>query len=109
MFTAITYFILVKSFTEVGPLLLQKGGVNYLLREIFSQDPLERYFSRQRHRGGSCDNPHVNQVLHNALSLLQQKETYRDLQTMNIEMEDESVLSQPLPKRRKVQSLAHEL
>ena len=35
----------VKSFTELGPLLLQKG-VKYLLSEVFNQDPLEKYFCR---------------------------------------------------------------
>ena len=46
----------VKSFTELGPQLLRFPGVKYLLSEVFSQDPLERYFSRQRHRGGSNKN-----------------------------------------------------
>ena len=46
------------SFTELAPKLLN-DGLQYLLSEVFSQDPLEAYFSRQRHRGGSCDNPTV--------------------------------------------------
>ena len=43
------YLIAVNSFTELGPKLLKVPRVNYLLNEVFSQDPLERYFSRQRH------------------------------------------------------------
>ena len=41
----------VKSFTELGPQLLRLPGVKYLLSEVFSQDPLEQYFSCQCHRG----------------------------------------------------------
>ena len=35
----------VKSFTELGPQLLRLPGVKYMLSKVFSQDPLERYFS----------------------------------------------------------------
>ena len=41
------FLIAVKSFTELGPQLLKLPNVDYLLSEVFSQDPLERYFSRQ--------------------------------------------------------------
>ena len=96
-------FCAVNSFTEVGPQLLQTPGVNYLLSEVFSQDPLERYFSRQRHRGGSNDNPTAFQVPFNANTLLQQQSVYKDLKTMNVEAEehdiDLQVVCQPLPKR----------
>ena len=60
-------------------------GVKYILSEVFSQDPLERYFSRQRHRGGSNDNPTANQVPYSASTLVQQKSVYRDLKSMNVE------------------------
>ena len=33
----------------------------YIRSEVFSQDPLERYISRQRQKGGSNDNPTVAQ------------------------------------------------
>lgn len=93
----------VKSFTELGPTLVNLPGVDYLLSEVFSQDPLERYFSRQRHRGGSNDNPTAYQVPYNAATLVQQRSTYRDLKTMNVQADleniDLSAVSQPLPKR----------
>lgn len=92
----------VNSFTELGPELLKLDGVEYLLSEVFSQDPLERYFSKQRHRGGSCDNPTAKQVPYNASTLVQQKSMYRDLKTMNVEAEEEQNLaaaSAPLRKR----------
>ena len=93
-------FSSVKSFTEIGPKLLKIAGVKYLLSEVFSQDPLERYFSRQRHRGGSNDNPTAEQVPLNAMTLMQQQSVYQDLKTMNIEQGVSSEdCSQPLPKR----------
>lgn len=64
---------------ELAPKLLRLPGVDYLLSEVFSQDPLERYFSRQRHKGGSNDNPTAHQVPLNAMTLLQQQTIYRDL------------------------------
>ena len=73
------------AFTELAPELLRVPGVKYLLSEVFSQDPLERYFSRQRHRGGHTDNPTAYQVPYNAATLLQQQAVYRDLKSMNVE------------------------
>ena len=96
------FCIAVKSFTELGKILLKLPQVDYLLSEVFSQDPLERYFSRQRHRGGSCDNPTAYQVPYTAVTLLQQQAIYKDLKTMNVEArneEDHILASQPLRKR----------
>ena len=91
----------VNSFTELVPQLLILPGVEYILSEVFSQDPLERYFSRQRHRGGHNDNPTAYQVPYNASTLVQQKSVYRDLKTMNVEPEkqDTTLLNEPLKKR----------
>ena len=93
----------VLSFCELGPKLLEADDVEYLLSEAFSQDPLEAYFSRQRHRGGACDNPGVQQFYYNTASLVQQKEVYRDLKTMNVQASDQqlNVTSAPLPKRKR--------
>ncbi len=89
------------SFTELAPKLLALPGVEYLLSEVFSQDPLERYFSKQRHRGGSNENPTAAQVPYNASTLIQQRAVYKDIKTMNIESENSSLgkLSEPLQKR----------
>ena len=93
----------MKSFTDLGQKLLRLPGVKYLLSEVFSQDPLERYFSRQRHRCGSNDNPTAQQVPYNAATLVQQQSMYRDLRTMNVEADVMSskldIVSQPLQKR----------
>ncbi len=91
------------SFCELAPKLLQAKDVHYLLSETFSQDPLEAYFSRQRHKGGRCDNPGVQQFYYNTASLIQQREVYRDLKTMNVQKTSNisSACNVPLPKRRK--------
>ena len=92
----------MNSFTELGPKLLRLEGVQYLLSEVFSQDPLERYFSKQRHRGGSCENPSMHQFPYNASTLHQQKSIYRDIKTMNVQPADDQDLHevcQPLRKR----------
>ena len=98
--------ITVKSFLELGPMLLQKPGASYLLSEVFSQDPLERYFSKQRHRGGSNDNPTVEEFRTNTATLVQQQSIHKDLKTMNVEagcnQVDVSAVCQPLRKRRRV-------
>lgn len=98
----------VNSFTELGPTLLKLNGVKYLLSEVFSQDPLERYFSRQRHRGGSCDNPTAYQVPYSASTLIQQQSVYRDLKTMNVIAEGDAlqvdIASEPLKKRPRKRS-----
>ena len=39
----VIHYCIVKSFCELGPHLIKTTG-NYLLSEVFSQDPLERYF-----------------------------------------------------------------
>lgn len=92
----------VNSLTELGPQLLRLPGVKYLLSEVFSQDPLVWYFSLQRHRGGSNENPTANQIPYNASTLVQQQSMYHDLKTMNVEAEIQSnqlhTVSQPLPK-----------
>ena len=98
----------MKSFTELGPQLLKLPGVKYLLSEVFCQDPLERYFSRQRHRGGSNDNPTASQVPYNANTLVQQQAMYRDVKTMNVEAMSNlscvDALSEPLPKKKRSKS-----
>ena len=77
--------------------------MKYLLSEVFSQDPLEQYFSRQRHRCGSNENPTANQVTYNAMTLVQQQSMYHDLKTMNVEVDKQTdqlhTVSQPIPKR----------
>ena len=89
--------IAVMAFTQLAPELLRVPEVKYLLSEVFSQDPLERYFSRQRHRGGHNDNPTAYQVPYNVATL---QAMYRDLESMNVEASHlPHTMSQPLRKR----------
>ena len=46
----------VTSFCALAPTLIKESG-RYLLSEVFCQDPIEHYFSKQRHRGGGNENP----------------------------------------------------
>lgn len=62
--------ITVKSFVELGLLLLGQPGVQFLLSEKFSPDPLEEYFAKQRRCGGSNDNPTYDQFMRNDLALM---------------------------------------
>ena len=96
----------VSSFCELCPTLIrQTGPGTYILSEVFCQDPLERYFSQQRHRGGSNDNPTVQQFRQNSQILMQQQQVRCELKTMNVEpahAECSQVLFQSLqslPKR----------
>ena len=59
------------TFVEATPYLLTLPTVQgqYILSERFSQDPLEDYFSRQRAKGGRCDNPTAVSSLQAAQSL----------------------------------------
>ena len=95
----------VKSFTELGPLLLQKG-VKYLLSEVFNQDPFEKYFCGQRHRGGGSDNPTIDAYFTNMGTLVQQNCIYKYLRTMNVESHstplDVDIVRQPLPKHKRM-------
>ena len=57
------------AFVKLGVVLLQEEGVQYLLSEKFSQDPLEEYFSKQRGICGGNTNPSVQQFQHQALTI----------------------------------------
>ena len=100
----------MNSFCELCPKLLRQFQETeedaYILSEVFSQDPLERYFSRQRQKGGSNDNPTVAQFRLNTANLVQQQQIYQDIKTMNVIADSSikvtsSVVNQPLRKRRK--------
>lgn len=97
-------FCIVNSFCELAPSLIHTSG-HYLLSEVFSQDPLERYFSKQRHRGGGNENPTIEQFQSNAAILTQQQQTRHELKTMNVqpanfdESSSQRCVDEPLLKR----------
>ena len=91
------------SFCELAPKLVTGG--QYLLSEVFCQDPLERYFSKQRHRGEGNENPTVAQFFNNSAILMQRQHIRSDLTTTNVEPSTSELTPmasalQPLPKRR---------
>ena len=59
----------VKSFCELGLLLLRMDGVNSFLSEYFLQDPLKECFQKQRARLGAHENPCYEETGHNSLAL----------------------------------------
>ena len=91
----------VNSFCALAPILIKKTG-NYILSEVFCQDPIERYFSKQRHRGGGNENPTVEQFHSNSAILAQRQQIGSELKSMNVEPHKADIdSSQPLPKRRR--------
>ena len=57
------------SFTELVPKLFSISGVKVFLSEHLSQDPLEKFFGCQRQRGGTHDNPSVQEFCKNTQAL----------------------------------------
>jgi len=62
------YFLTAKSLVELAQYLLKQLGVNFVLSAKLSQDWLESFFSKQRIRGGYCDNLNVATLLYGAQS-----------------------------------------
>ena len=92
----------MNSFCALAPILLKNSG-RYILSKVFCQDSIERYFSKQRHRGGGNENPTVEQFHSNSALLVQQQQVGSELKTMNVEPNNSNAnqdASEPLPKRR---------
>lgn len=95
----------VKAFVLLTRELLMEPGVEFILSEKFSQDPLEEHFSKQRGMGGRCDNPTVNQFGYN-LNTLQVagaaiKASKRSNVTQSESSPSTSCDSTPLPRTKK--------
>ena len=89
--------------TESSQFLLTIPGVNSFLSERLSQDPLEKFFSCQRQRGRTGENPNVAEFCCNTQAI-------RVIDTVcanvskgncrgNVERLDTDKENQPLPKR----------
>ena len=57
---------------STGTYSFEKLPNHYILSEVFCQNPIERYFSKQRHREGGNENPTVDQFHSNSAILVQQ-------------------------------------
>ena len=60
--------ITVHSVVDCTRYLLSQG-VEFVLTNVFNQDPLEQHFGHYRHKGGSNDNPTVHQLTHTMTQL----------------------------------------
>ena len=61
---------LVTSFCEMTKYLLKLPGVKSVLsNRLCCQDLLEQFFGKQRQRGGTNDNPNINQFLNNTSAI----------------------------------------
>ena len=100
-------YVLVKSFVELGKMLLRERQLKYLLSEKFFQDPLEEHFARHRRSGGCNDNPSLDQLKKQEVMLsVIRSELISDLRG-NTSGCDEShepirVEDTRLPRRRKI-------
>lgn len=106
------FLLAVKSFVEMSKFLLsQPGGQDlFFLSERISQDPLEKYFGKQRSRGSRSGNPNFQECLQNAVGIRAQKSMELDRvqgncrrkrllmsDGFNVTKDDEV----PLPKRKR--------
>ncbi len=97
----------VHSFIELIKFLFAVPNVTSFLSERISQDPLEKYFGRQRMRGGVNDNPNVSQFLKNNQALRMINSIDLDLVLGNCRgrnkksLESTTVGVEPLKKRRR--------
>ena len=96
----------MRSFVELSTILLAVPGVQYILSEKLSQDPIERFFGKQRAAGGHNDNPTVQGFCSNTVSLRVQGSAALEPVRGNCEAKkindsfDE--LAAPLPKRKRL-------
>lgn len=95
--------ILVNSFTALAQELLAEEGVEYLLSEKFSQDPLEEHFGKQRGMGGANENPDAKQFGDNITVLQVAGSCINSSCKANVKRQSEQspMKTHPLPKRRK--------
>lgn len=98
--------ITVNSFLELVPLML-RNGAKYVLPDKLNQDPLEEHFGRQRMKGGSNENPNLQDYQYTEMKLQVAKSTAIKVMRGNtrgrkddyqkIDIHDMT----PLPKRQK--------
>ena len=103
----LSFFVcLVHSFVELSTMLFAVPGVQYILSEKLSQDPIERFFGKQRAAGGRNDNPTVQEFCSNTVSLRLQGSAALEPVRGNCEAKRLSnsldELSTPLPKRKRL-------
>ena len=100
--------IIVNSIVALTRELLAMPGCKLVLTEKFCQDPLKEFFGKQRGAGGRCENPTVQQFLHNTTSLRVQRSIslnpiYGNCRSRKAKRSLQSVseVSEPLSKRKR--------
>ena len=103
--------LVVMSFLELVPYLFKIPGVKVFLSEKLCQDPLEKFFGRQRQRGRVNENPNAQSFCKNTQALRvvsscvgSVKGNCRGSKTPTIEVDKEN---KPLPKRRYTRKRHH--
>ena len=97
----------MKSFVNLTKELLTEPGVEYVLSEKFSQDPLEEYFSKQRGLCGHNTNPTVAQFGKQALAIQVagskaiRASVYGNCSNINAEENEEDEDEDKLPRRKR--------
>ena len=91
---------------DLSTTLLAIPGVQYILSEKLSQDPIERFFGKQRAAGGRSDNPTVQDFCNSTVSLRVQGSAALDPVRGNCEAKRLSnpldELKAPLAKRKRL-------
>ena len=77
----------------------------FILSGNLNHDPIENYFGQQRARGGRSENPSVQQVLTNSMSLKQQGSSALipvrgNSSRKRLQYPEEKIDGTPLPKRQ---------
>lgn len=94
--------ITTRAFIDVVKFLLREG-TRYINARVFTQDPLEQYFSRVRAGQGGSNNPNLGQVLQRNRALHTAGQLGMKRKRGNAgEAEDRvEVTTEPLPKRKR--------
>ena len=96
----------MRSFVELSTILLAVPGVQYILPEKLNQDPIERFFGKQREAGGHNDNHTVQGFCSNTVSLRVQGSAALEPVRGNCEAKKKEdsfyELAAPLPKRKRL-------
>lgn len=82
---------------------LLRQGTSFIMARVFSQDYLEHYFSRQRAKCGSSNNPNVTEYFRNQNTFRVMGQVRVNRKRANVQIEENASLidSTPLPKRAK--------
>jgi hypothetical protein len=96
-------YITINGFTGAVKYALSHG-IDFVNARSMNQDSLEQYFGKQRHSGGSNDNPDLNQFLQNTVTLRLQGDLASASKRANTETGEKGIVetNEPLAERRTI-------